>query len=61
MCADCDDASLSVRFTIILYTCVLQFLLSDEEVIIVRELFGELFSRQQFDAERFYFTPPSES
>ena len=40
---------------------LLQFLLSDEEVIIVRELLGELFNRQQFDTERFYFTPPHDS
>ena len=40
---------------------VLQFLLSDEEEIIVRELFEELFNRQLFDAEKFYFAPPLQS
>ena len=45
-----------------MYACLrLQFLLTDEEVVIVRQLFLELFKRQEFDAERFYFTPPVES
>ena len=36
----------------------MQFLLNDEEQVIVRDLLRELYYRRTFDAERFYFEPP---
>ena len=36
----------------------MQFLLNDEEQVIVRDLLNELFNRRTFDAERFYLEPP---
>ena len=39
---------------------LMQFLLSEEEDLIVSELLGELFRRQTFNEERFYFRPPDE-
>ena len=37
----------------------MQFLLNDEEQVIVRDLLNELFHRRTFDVERFYLEPPS--
>lgn len=38
-----------------------QFLLTDGEASIVRDLFHELFNNRRFyDSERFYFAPPGE-
>ena len=43
---------------IMMITFCTQLLLNEKEEIIVREIYQELFNRQAFDTERFYFAKP---